>query len=95
VLHAGFDLGDQTVSDDGPVRVEELPSIEVASVLHHGSMENVEPVYEALVGWSEDSGDRLAGRSRDLDLDLDLDLEWHDNNPAANVTELQMPIARP
>ena len=89
VLHAGFEIGDQRVSDDGSVRAVELPSTEVASVLHHGGMENVEAVYEALVSWIEDSGYRLAGRSRELYL------EWHDDNPAANVTELQMPITRP
>jgi DNA-binding transcriptional MerR regulator/predicted transcriptional regulator YdeE len=89
VVHAGFEVGDQRVSDDGRVRAVELPSTEMASVLHHGTMENVEAVYEALVGWIEDSGYRLAGRSRELYL------EWHDDDPAANVTELQMPIARP
>jgi DNA-binding transcriptional MerR regulator len=87
-LHAGFNIGDQTVSADGPVHVVELPRIEVASVVHRGAMDNIEPVYEALVGWTEDSGYRLAGRSRELYL------EWHDANPAENVTELQMPITR-
>jgi DNA-binding transcriptional MerR regulator len=89
VLHAGFDIDGQTVSDDGPVQVIELPSIEVASVLHRGAMGSIEPVYEALVGWVEDSGYRLAGLSRELYL------EWHDDNSAENVTELQMPIQRP
>ena len=89
VLHAGFDIGGQTVADDGAVQVAELPSIEVASVVHRGAMDNIEPVYEALVGWIEDSGYRLAGRSRELYL------EWHDDSSAQNVTELQMPIHRP
>jgi len=88
VVHAGFELGDQAFSDTDSVRVEELPAIEVASVLHHGPMDNIEPVYEALVRWIEDSGCRPAGRSRELYL------EWHDDEAAANVTELQMPIAR-
>jgi DNA-binding transcriptional MerR regulator len=88
-LHAGFDIGDQAVSDDGAVHVVELPGIEVASVLHHGAMDSIEPMYEVLVSWVEDSGYRLAGRSRELYL------EWHEENPAENVTELQMPIDAP
>jgi DNA-binding transcriptional MerR regulator len=88
VLHAGFDIDGQTVGDGGPVQVVELPSIEVASVLHRGTMGTIEPVYEALVGWIENSGYRLAGHSRELYL------EWHDDSSAENVTELQMPINR-
>ena len=88
VLHAGFDIGDQTVESDDRVRVVDLPVVEVASVVHRGSMENVEPVYEALVRWIEDSGYHLAGRSRELYH------EWHDDDAASNVTEVQMPIAK-
>jgi DNA-binding transcriptional MerR regulator len=88
VVHAGFDVDDQDVDGDDRVHIVDLLVIEVASVVHRGSMEAVEPVYEALVRWIEDSGFRLAGRSRELYL------EWHDDNPEANVTELQMPIAR-
>jgi effector-binding domain-containing protein len=86
VVHAGFDIGGQAVGDGDGVRVVDLPVIEVASVVHRGSMDTVVPVYEALVCWIEDSGYRLAGR--------ELYLEWHDDEPAKNVTELQMPITR-
>lgn len=58
------------------------------SVVHHGSMKDIVPVYEALVQWIEDSGYRLAGRSRELYLEFDED------DHSRNVTELQMPIAR-
>jgi effector-binding domain-containing protein len=40
------------------------------------------------VHWVDDSGYQLAGRSRELYR------EWHDDDPARNVTELQLPIAR-
>jgi effector-binding domain-containing protein len=70
------------------VSVVDLPVVEVASVVHQGSMETVEDTYVALVTWIEDSGYRLAGRSRELYL------EWHDPDDVRNVTELQMPIAR-
>jgi DNA-binding transcriptional MerR regulator/predicted transcriptional regulator YdeE len=87
VMHAGFDIGDQAVPDSDHVRVLELPTITVASVVHRGTMESVVSVYEALVSWIEDSGNRLGGRSRELYH------EWDDSHPERSVTELQMPIA--
>ncbi len=88
VLHAGFDIGDQAVESDDRVGVVDLPVVEVASVVHQGSMEAVEETYVALVTWIEDSGLRLAGRSRELYLEFD------EADQSRNVTELQMPIAR-
>ena len=88
VVHAGFETGDQAVSDGASVRVVDLPGIEVASVIYHGSMDDVVPVYEALVRWIDESGYRLAGRSRELYH------EFHPEEPARNVTELQMPASR-
>jgi effector-binding domain-containing protein len=87
VLHAGFDIGNQDVSGSERVLVLDLPSIKVASVVHRGSMDNIESVYEALVSWIEDSGNQLGGRSRELYL------HWDDEHPDRNVTELQMPLA--
>jgi DNA-binding transcriptional MerR regulator len=87
VLHAGFDIADQDVPDSDRVRVVELPSVTAASVVHHGSMEHVVPVYEALVRWIEDSGNRLSGPSRELYH------HWDMTDPAARVTELQLPLS--
>ena len=87
VLHAGFEIDDQAVAGAGRVRIVDLPVVEVASVVHRGAMDNVVPVYEALVRWIEDSGYRLDGRSRELYHD------WHPDDHARSVTELQMPVA--
>lgn len=87
-VHAGFDVGNQMVDGSSGVRVVDLPIVKVASVVHRGSMDGIGPVYEALVRWIEDSGYRLAGRSRELYH------EWHDDDPSRNVTELHMPITR-
>jgi DNA-binding transcriptional MerR regulator len=87
VLHAGFDIGDQAVVATGRVRIVDLPVVEVASVVHRGPMDTVVAVYAALVRWIEDSGYRLDGRSRELYH------EWHPDDPARSVTELQMPVA--
>jgi DNA-binding transcriptional MerR regulator len=87
-VHVGFDIGDAHVPSRDDVRVSDLPVIEVASVVHRGDMESIGASYEGLVRWIEDSGYRLAGRSRELYL------EWHDDDPDASLTELQMPISR-
>ncbi len=88
VVHAGFDIAGQDVESGDDVQVVELPQVLVASVMHKGSMEDIEPVYVALVQWIADSGYRLNGRSRELYH------EWHDDEPTRSVTELQMPIAK-
>ncbi len=87
VLHAGFDIGDQPVDGADTVSVVELPSVQVASVLHRGAMDDIGPTYEGLVRWIEDSGYRIASQSRELYL------EWNEDDPTCSVTELQMPIA--
>jgi DNA-binding transcriptional MerR regulator/effector-binding domain-containing protein len=87
VLHAGFEVGEAKVDEGDGVRVVDLPVIEVASVVHRGSMSEIESVYEGLVRWIEDSGLRVDGLSRELYHELKPD------DPAASVTELQMPIA--
>jgi DNA-binding transcriptional MerR regulator len=93
VAHIGFDIGDQALEDQGltaedGVAVVDLPVVDVASLVHKGSMVNIEDTYLALVSWIEDSGYRLAGRSRELYL------EWSEGDESRNITELQMPIAR-
>ncbi len=85
-VHVGFEIGAQDVPADGEIKVLDLPVIEVASLIHRGSMEGIVPVYEALIRWVEDSGFRLAGHSREL---------YHELGEAGpQVTELQIPIAR-
>jgi DNA-binding transcriptional MerR regulator/effector-binding domain-containing protein len=86
VLHAGFDIGDQSVPTADGISVVDLPGIRVAAVIHRGTMENIGPVYEALVRWIDDSGYQLAGRSRELYH------EWNEDEPQQSVTELQMPL---
>ncbi|WP_394825568.1 MerR family transcriptional regulator [Pendulispora albinea] len=88
-VHAGFDIGAQDVPSTARVQSLELPVIEVASVVHHGSMNDVGPVYESLLRWIEDSGYKLAGYGRELYLEMSCN-----NDPELNTVELQIPIAR-
>ena len=86
VVHVGFDIAHQNISDSETVRVVELPALKVASVVHRGSMDYVIPVYEALARWIEDSGNHLAGNNRELYH------HWDREHPDAGITELQMPL---
>jgi DNA-binding transcriptional MerR regulator len=87
IAHIGFDIGDRSVPRSAEIEEYDLPVIEVASLIHEGSMEDVVPVYESLVRWIEDSGYQVTGRSRELYL------EWNADDHGRNVTELQMPIS--
>jgi DNA-binding transcriptional MerR regulator len=88
VLHAGFDVGEQDVPDSDTLRVVDLPVLEVAAAIYRGGDDGIMSAWEALVRWIEDSGYRLVGDCRELYH------EWHDDEPARNVMELQQPIAR-
>lgn len=88
VLHAGFAIGDQDVPDTETIQVRDLPVTEVAAAVYRGGDEGIMGAWEALVRWIEDSGYRLVGDCRELYH------EWHDDDPSANVMELQQPIAR-
>ena len=87
VVHVGFDIGDQECNPVAPAKLTLLPAVRAATVVHTGPMDDIGLVYEALVGWIEASGERLAGRSREL-------YHHHDDaRPDEFVTELQMPLA--
>jgi effector-binding domain-containing protein len=86
VLHAGFEIGDQDVPSSEFVQVADLPSVLVASVIHRGPMEGIEPAFEALMRWIECSGYRWAGACRELYH------EFHHEDPTCHVTELQVPV---
>jgi DNA-binding transcriptional MerR regulator len=87
VLHAGFDIGEQEVPSSDAVHVAVLPSALVASFVHRGTMAEIEPAFEQLVRWVEDSGYRLVGPSRELYHEI------HEEDQAGHVTELQVPVA--
>ncbi len=87
-VHGGFEIGTQPASDSDIVRIVDLPQVQVASLVHEGPIERVQPVYAAFLRWIEAAGYRLAGGSREL---------YHDYDPAdpdAGITELQLPIVR-
>lgn len=85
-VHIAYDIGRQEVPGGNGIEAVELPVTEVASLVHRGGMENITPVYEALIRWIENSGYRLAGHSREL---------YHEmGSDGPSVTELQLPITK-
>ncbi len=66
--------------------IVDLPEIEqAATIVHHGSMDNVVPTIQTLARWIEANGYRSAGYNRELYIEVGAD-------PDAWVTELQEPI---
>src|SRR5262249_29153173 len=62
----GYEIGQQSVPAGDGIEIVDLPVLQVASIVHHGGMENIVAVYEALIRWIEDNGYRVAGNSREL-----------------------------
>ncbi|MFD7067620.1 MerR family transcriptional regulator [Streptomyces sp. NPDC059913] len=86
VVHAGVTVSAPVgpVGDTG-ITVVELPAIEAATIVHHGSMDGVLPTSQALAHWIEANGYRSRGYSREVSLECPEDRsQW--------VTELQEPI---
>jgi effector-binding domain-containing protein len=85
-VHVAYEIGEQAVPATDGIEIVELPVVEVAAVVHRGGMDNITPVYEALLRWIEDSGYHVAGYSRELYHEMGAD--------GPSVTELQVPIAK-
>ncbi len=73
--------------DGNDVPVLDLPEISMAAtVIHHGSMDEVLPTGQALARWIDANGYRSLGYPRELSIE-------HSQDPGRWVTELQAPIA--
>jgi len=87
-VHGGFGIGAAVLPPHARVRVTDLPAVEVAAVVHRGPMDDIVTLYGALVRWIEDNGYERSGPSRELYR------EWREDEPSANVTEIELPITR-
>lgn len=87
-MHGGFEIGNQHAAGTETVRIVDRPQVQVAPLVHEGPIENVQPVYAAFLRWIEGAGYRLAGGS------LELYHDYSPADPAAGITELQIPITR-
>lgn len=74
-----------------PVGCSELPSVRVASYIHHGSFEEFGGVYDRLTRWMESSGWRPSGPCREIYLQIGNPVRQDDKS---YVTEIQFPVER-
>lgn len=89
VVHAAMPVEAPTGQGDGAsFDVVDLPALDqVATIVHHGPMDDVAPSMEALAAWIEEQGYRPLGLAREVYVDYDAD------HPEDGVTELQVPVA--
>ena len=67
--------------------VVELPALDlVAAAIHHGTMDDCDVTYQALLAWIDEHGYRALGYSREQDIDCGPDRAW--------IVELQLPVER-
>jgi effector-binding domain-containing protein len=72
----------------GSYTITSLPRIAcAATILHHGSMDEITHSLWAVAGWIVDNGYRLAGYHREVYLD------YQPARARQGVTELQLPVA--
>jgi DNA-binding transcriptional MerR regulator len=68
------------------IEIVDLPEVQAATIVHHGSMDNVLATIQVLARWIDENGYASAGYPRELYLECPEDEDkW--------VTELQEPIA--
>jgi len=85
VVHAAVQVAADLGDVDG-FSVVDLPEVDrAATIIHHGSMDDVLPTGQALARWIDATGLRSIGYARELMV------EWSPD-PEQWVTELQQPI---
>lgn len=81
----------QEVQPQAPLRCYQLPSVTVASVVHHGAFNRIAEAYGALLRWVEANGYRPSGPTREIFLRLTMPASRDDES---NVTEIQVPVEK-
>ena len=69
------------------VKVYELPAETMASVIHHGSYQNFNQAYTALLTWIEANGYQITGPNRELYLK-----GGSAQDDESYITEIQFPV---
>ena len=88
LVHATLPVNaDSDAGESQGIEIVDLPEVEAATIVHHGSMDNVLATIQVLARWIEENGYQSAGYPRELYLECPEDEDkW--------VTELQEPITR-
>ncbi|RCH68969.1 MerR family transcriptional regulator [Streptomyces sp. SDr-06] len=87
LVHAGVEVTAPPGENAG-LRIVDLPPVDqVATIVHHGSMEAILPTVQTLGRWIDAHGYRSTGYPREINLECPANRdEW--------VTELQEPVAK-
>ncbi len=79
------------VPNRGRMRVEELPAVQVASTVHHGSYETIGDAHNAVFAWIEANNYHIAGPDREIYLYNRMPIRRDD---PTYVTEIQYPVVK-
>lgn len=79
------------VPSRGRMQVHELPAATMAATVHHGSYAAIGEAHEAILGWIEANGYRIAGPDREINLYNTVPIR-HDD--PSYVTEIQYPVEK-
>jgi DNA-binding transcriptional MerR regulator len=87
LVHATLPVNAEPQAGDGHgFEIVDLPEVQAATIVHHGSMANVLETIQVLARWIDENGYKSAGNTRELYLECPEDEDkW--------VTELQEPVA--
>ena len=88
-VHAGVQVTAGPHQDQDFAIVELPPIAAAATLIHRGSMDEVERSMAVLAKWIEDNGYRTDGYAREVYLD------YHPERADEGVTELQLAVTRP
>jgi hypothetical protein len=56
LLQVGFDIASQNLPSTDRIAIVDLPSAQVVSVIHKGSMDTMADSFDAMIAWATDSG---------------------------------------
>jgi effector-binding domain-containing protein len=71
------------------VKIKTLPAGTMASLIHKGPFETLEPAYDAMFRWVDANGYQIVAPTRELTLQYD-----PNGDPNDYITELQFPVAK-
>lgn len=71
----------------GHITTRLLPAITAATVIHHGSLDEIGAAYKAILAWIERHRYQIVGANREINL-----VYTHEGDPETFVTEIQFPI---
>jgi effector-binding domain-containing protein len=77
---------------EAPLQTVPLPSIKVASVIHHGAYKTLNQSYQLVLKWVEANGYQIGGPFREIYLQYGHPVRQDD---PSYVTEIQVPLAKP